>query len=380
MEAVGRLTGGVAHDFNNLLTIVLGNLELVRERVAGDPKMMRQIDSALSAGRRGADLTHRLLAFSRRQPLEPVSVDTNKRIAELVPLLSRTIGETIQVKQHIVGAPLWRVVVDPGQFESSIMNLAVNARDAMPGGGVLGITSENQVVDLDYAAQHPGLVTGNYVRISVSDTGIGMSPEVVAQAFEPFFTTKEVGKGTGLGLSMIYGFVKQSGGHATIYSEVGVGTTVTLLLPADPSDREQIAQRVQIVVPKTGTEKILVVEDDPEVLNVTISFLDALGYQTLQAGSVREGFDLFKANPDIGMILTDVILPGGEDGADFARQARALRPDAKVLFMSGYTEDVVMHNGRLDAGVVLLRKPFTQAQLAEKVRAVIDAAPPLAAE
>jgi len=376
MEAVGRLTGGVAHDFNNLLTVVLGNLELVREKVEGDAKMMRQIDSALGAGRRGADLTHRLLAFSRMQPLEPISVDIDKRISDLVPLLSRTIGETIEIRQKHTKSSLWKVVVDPGQFESSIMNLAVNARDAMPGGGILVIDSENLVVDRDYASRHPGLITGNYVRISVGDTGIGMAPDIIEQAFEPFFTTKEVGKGTGLGLSMIYGFVKQSGGYATIYSEVGVGTTVTILLPADADDRAGIVAPSVIAAAKIGTETILVVEDDPEVRDITISFLDAMGYTTLQAGSVREGYEIFAATADIAMILTDVILPGGEDGADFARRARALRPDIKVLFMSGYTEDIVMHHGRLDAGVVLLRKPFTRAQLSEKIRVVIDGALP----
>ena len=379
MEAVGRLTGGVAHDFNNLLTVILGNLEQVREKVEGDSRVTRQIDSAIGAGRRGADLTHRLLAFSRRQPLEPKSIDVNKRIADLVPLLSHTIGETIQVKP-MLGGSLWNVVVDPGQLESSIMNLAVNARDAMPNGGILGFTTENLVVDHDFSITHQALVPGNYVRISVSDTGTGMTSDVIDQAFEPFFTTKEVGKGTGLGLSMIYGFVKQSGGYVSIYSEIGVGTTVSMLLPADQAEPARIVASKAMAAPRTGTEKILVVEDDPEVLSVVVSFLEALGYQTIEARGVSEGFELFVANPGIDMILTDLILPGGINGAEFARRARALRPATKVLFMSGYTEDIVMHNARLDSAVVLLRKPFTRAQLAEKVRTVIDAAPAMAAQ
>ncbi|HEY1720014.1 MAG TPA: PAS domain S-box protein [Magnetospirillaceae bacterium] len=370
MEAVGRLTGGVAHDFNNLLTVVLGNLDLVREQVEENAKLVRQIDAATAAGKRGADLTHRLLAFSRQQPLEPVSVDINKRVAELIPMLHRTLGETIEVKQKL-GRTLWRVVVDPGQFENAILNLAVNSRDAMTGGGKLVITTENIAIDDAYAATRRELSPGNYVRVSVSDSGSGMPPEIIAKAFDPFFTTKDVGKGTGLGLSMVYGFVKQSGGHAAIYSEVGIGTTVTLLLPADASSAVETVQ-TKTFAPMRGNETILVVEDDPAVRAVTVSFLDALGYSVIQAGTVVEGYELFAALPDIDLILTDVILPGGADGAALARKAREIRPDTKVLFMSGYTEDVVMHNGRLDAGVALLRKPFTRGQLAQKVRAVID--------
>ncbi len=371
MEAVGRLTGGVAHDFNNLLTVVLGNLELVRDEVDRDPEIAKRIDAAAAAGRRGADLTHRLLAFSRRQPLEPVVVEINERIAELVPLLSRTIGEAIDIRQRLAVRP-WPVVIDPSQFDNAIMNLAVNARDAMSGGGELVIATENFVVDEHYADQRAELATGNYVRVSVSDTGSGMPPEVVEKAFEPFFTTKGVGKGTGLGLSMVYGFVKQSGGHVSIYSEVGVGTTITMLLPATPENRLRIDPRVAQAATLRGTELVLVVEDDLAVRTVAVSFLQALGYKTLEAGTVADGYETFAAHPDIGLILTDVILPGGEDGAALARRARALRPDVKLLFMSGYTEDVVMHGGRLDPGVVLLHKPFTRSQLAEKVRAVID--------
>ncbi len=371
MEAVGRLTGGVAHDFNNLLTVVLGNLELIREAVESDAKLVRQIDAAVMAGQRGADLTHRLLAFSRRQALEPVIVDINKRVRELVPLLRRTLGETIEIKPNL-GADLWNAIIDPGQLESAILNLAVNSRDAMPDGGALEISTDSVSVDEAYAAGRTELAIGPYVRVSVSDTGDGMPPEVLERAFEPFFTTKEVGKGTGLGLSMVYGFAKQSGGHASIYSEPGRGTTVTLLLPAAESKgSEPMSHKAGPAV--RGTETILVVEDDPAVRAVTVAFLEALGYRVLGAGTVAEGMTLFEANRDIALVLTDVILPGGEDGAILARRARGLRPDIRVLFMSGYTEDVVMHNGRLDPGIMLLRKPFTRSQLAEKVRAAMDA-------
>jgi CheY-like chemotaxis protein len=241
----------------------------------------------------------------------------------------------------------------------------------MPDGGKLEIITENVAVDDGYAATRPELATGNYVRISVSDTGTGMPADVVEKAFEPFFTTKAVGKGTGLGLSMVYGFAKQSGGHAAIYSEVGTGTTITLLLPAAEGAGPETMVRNAAAAAR-GNETILVVEDDPAVRTVTTAFLQALGYEVIDAGTVAGGMRAFAANPRIALVLTDVILPGGEDGAALARQARALRPDIKVVFMSGYTEDIVMHNGRLDPGVVLLRKPFTRAQLAEKVRAAID--------
>jgi PAS domain S-box-containing protein len=379
MEAVGRLTGGVAHDFNNLLTVMLINLELIGERVVGDPRLKRQIEAALGAGRRGADLTQRLLAFSRRQPLAPAVIDINKRIIDLVPLLTRTLGDAIAIKQ-VLGSSLWMAEVDPSQFENAIMNLAVNAHDATPAGGILEIKTENVWVDDVYAALLPGLATGRYVRISVTDTGTGMPPEVVAKAFEPFYTTKEVGKGTGLGLSMTYGFIKQSGGHISIYSEVGRGTTITMLLPAiEKGPADEVIPVATRVPQRIASETILVVEDDPDVRLAAVTILDALGYRTLEAGTVREGFTLFAANPAIDLVLTDVILPGGEDGADLGRRARALRPGTKILFMSGYTEDIVMHNGRLDAGVVLLQKPFTRNQLAEKVRAAIDDIPPATA-
>jgi PAS domain S-box-containing protein len=370
MEAVGRLTGGVAHDFNNLLTVVLINLELVRERVESDPKMVRQIDSALGAGRRGADLTQRLLAFSRRQALEPKTVDVNLRISELISLLEKALGETIKIKQR-VGTDLWKATVDPSQFDSAIMNLAINARDAMPDGGILEINTENVVVDEVYAIQRPGLSTGPYIRVSVTDTGMGMSPETIEKAFEPFFTTKAVGKGSGLGLSMVYGFVKQSGGHVSIYSEVDVGTTIALLLPLAP-DQSVINFAAPDVRRTGGNERILVVEDDVDVRLAAVLLLNALGYRTLEAGTASEAFNVFADNPDIDLVMSDVILPGGEDGAGFARRAQALRPSIKVLFMSGYTDDVLTHDGRLDAGTMLLHKPFTRDQLAEKVRSAIE--------
>jgi signal transduction histidine kinase len=372
MESVGRLTGGVAHDFNNLLTIIMGNLELVREEVEDNPHLAKLIDAALSAGQRGADLNQRLLAFSRRQALEPQSTDINERIADLVPMLVRTLGETIEIRQNLAPA-LWKAVVDPSQFDNSILNLAVNARDAMPHGGWLKIITENESVDQAYAAQQENLIPGDYVKISVCDCGSGMPREVIAKAFEPFFTTKGIGKGTGLGLSMIYGFAKQSGGHVGIYSEVGVGTTITMLLPKDVGDRHEVVEFASgHAAQKTGSELVLVVEDDLDVRAVTVAFLKLLGYRTLEAGRVQEGITAIEQHPEIDLLLTDVILPGGEDGGALARQARKLRPKLRVLFTSGYTEDIIMHQGRLDPGVILLHKPFTKQQLAEKVRSVLD--------
>jgi PAS domain S-box-containing protein len=372
MEAVGRLTGGVAHDFNNILTVVLGNLELIKEKVSEDETLVRQTDAAIAAGLRGAELTHRLLAFSRRQTLEPVVVDINQRITDLVPLIERMLGETISVKCRL-DESLWPVLVDPGQFESSLVNLAVNARDAMPDGGLLTINTENVVVDEVYAATRFDIDVGDYVRVSVSDSGTGMTPEVKAQAFEPFFTTKDVGKGTGLGLSMVYGFAKQSGGLASIYSEVGMGTTVNILLPTTESHRGAlIAEERELQAAATGNGLVLVVEDDAAVRSVAVKFLDQLGYSVIEAANVAEGLEAFRRNDAIELIVTDVILPGGKDGSDLVREAREIRPEIKVLFVSGYTDDVLSHNGRLDAGVTLLRKPFSRRQFADHIRLVME--------
>ncbi|HEY1723368.1 MAG TPA: PAS domain S-box protein [Magnetospirillaceae bacterium] len=375
IEAVGRLTGGVAHDFNNLLTIILGNIELAEDVAEENTEIRQFLDAARSAGTRGADLIHRLLAFSRQQPLEPVSSDINQMVHGMAPLLRRTLGETIKIELHLA-VSIRNVIIDPNQFESALLNLAVNSRDAMPDGGALHIESKAFDVDEAYAASRPGLAPGSYVCVSVSDTGTGMSPGVIERAFEPFFTTKDVGKGTGLGLSMIYGFVKQSGGHITIESEVGVGTTISMLLPSsEDAIVEPIVAPARPAATAPVTETILMVEDDFHVREVTQTFLERLGYRVIEAGSVDQALKQLSAHRDITLLLTDLILPGGGDGGVLAKAAKALRPNLKVLFMSGYTEDVLMENGRLEKGVTLLRKPFTRNALADGIRSLLTSPP-----
>jgi PAS domain S-box-containing protein len=375
MEAIGQLTGGVAHDFNNLLMVMLGNLELIQEQIGETHKVSPWITDALSAGKSGSDLTYRLLAFSRRQTLEPESTDINRRIAGFVPLIRRTIGEAIEIKQKLADS-VWPVMIDPNQFDSAILNLSVNARDAMPGGGWIEIATENVTVDEAYAAQHIDLAAGDYVRVAIADSGVGMSPDVVARAFEPFFTTKEVGKGTGLGLSMVYGFIKQSGGNVTIYSEVGKGTVIRLLLPraTDAAQTDVSAAQAQGTA-AAGDATILVVEDDAKVRAVTVAFLATLGYRTLDAGTGHEALTILAAHPEVALLLSDVILAGGETGPEVAEAARRLRPDLKIMFASGYTEDALERNGHLDPDVALLRKPFTKSALSTKVKEALDRPP-----
>ena len=368
MEAIGQLTGGVAHDFNNLLTVMLGNLELIQEQIGEDHKVSPWIADALSAGKSGSDLTYRLLAFSRRQALEPESTDINQRIAKFVPLIRRTIGEAIEIRQKLADS-VWPVMIDPSQFDSAILNLAVNARDAMPGGGWIEIATENVSVDEAYVAQIVDLKAGDFVRVAMSDAGSGMPPEIVARAFDPFFTTKEVGKGTGLGLSMVYGFIKQSGGNVTIYSEVGKGTVIRLLLPraTHTAALDTIAAGPQSEATSSGAT-ILVVEDDAKVRAVTVAFLKSLGYRPLDAETGHEAIAILAAHPEVELLLSDVILASGETGPEVAETAKQLRPDLKVMFASGYTEDALERNGHLDPTVVLLRKPFTKSALSTKVR------------
>jgi PAS domain S-box-containing protein len=375
MEAIGQLTGGVAHDFNNLLMVMMGNLELIQERVGADPKLGRWIADALDAGKSGSDLTHRLLAFSRRQTLEPEPTDINRRIAGFVPLIRRAIGEAVEIKQKL-SESVWPVMIDPSQFDSAILNLAVNARDAMPGGGWIEIATENVTIDEAYAAQHVDLKAGDFVRVTVSDSGSGMSPEVLARAFEPFFTTKEVGKGTGLGLSMVYGFIKQSGGNVTIYSEVGTGTVIRLLLPRVAQAAKLGAELASARGPlATGADSILVLEDDAKVRAVTVAFLGTLGYRTLDVGTGGEALAILAEHPEVVLLLSDVVLAGGDSGPAVAEAAKKIRPNLKVLFASGYTEDALAHNGRLDPDVLLLHKPFTKSALSNKVREALGELP-----
>ena len=367
MQAIGQLTGGIAHDFNNLLTVILGNLELARAKLGGDQAMRTRIDRATWAAQRGATLTAQLLAFARKQPLAPASIDLAASMPELVPLLQRTLGEHIEVA-YVADAGLWPAMADPAQLENAVLNLALNARDAMPGGGRLTIELQNQVLDADYAAAHHEVTAGDYAMLAVSDTGHGMSPEVMARVFEPFFTTKPDGKGTGLGLPMVFGFVKQSGGHVKIHSEVGGGTTVRLYLPrgagAEPQPRRGVAP---LTLPR-GSATILVVEDEPAVREVAVAILGDLGYRVLEADDGEAALRLVASHGrQIALLLTDVVLPGKLRGGELAERAVLACPGLKVLYMSGYTENAIMRNGRLEEGVHLIGKPFKREDLALRV-------------
>jgi PAS domain S-box-containing protein len=380
MEAVGRLTGGIAHDFNNLLTVITGNLDLLRRKVetTGDPRLVRNVDNAVEGARRAAQLTHRLLAFSRQSPLQPEAVDLNKIAAGMSELLRRTIGENIAVETVLSGG-LWRAEVDPNQLESAILNLAVNARDAMPDGGKLTLETANAYLDEAYAASTGGEVkAGQYVMVSVSDTGSGMTPDVKTKVFEPFFTTKPVGKGTGLGLAQVYGFARQSGGHAAIYSEPGQGTAVKLYFPRlmRPEEATPLIQEATAPVdPVAEGETILIVEDEAMVRDFSVSVLEEAGYRVLAAEDGAAALRLLKAHRDeISLLFTDVVLNGSMNGREVADEALKIRPDLKVLFTTGYTRNAIIHHGRLDEGVQLITKPFAAASLVERVRRVLDGA------
>jgi len=373
MEAVGQLTGGIAHDFNNMLGIVLGSLDLLGRRLApDDTRARRYVEAASDGARRAATLTQRLLAFSRRQPLQPEAVDVNRLVAGMSDLLRGSLGGGIQLETVLAGG-LWPVHVDPNQLENVVLNLAINARDAMDGDGRVTIETANAHLDDRYVAAEIGVAAGQYVLIAVTDAGAGMSPDVVAKAFDPFFTTKVVGKGTGLGLSQVYGFIKQSGGHVKIYSEVAVGTTVKLYLPrlvgGVPALPTGAAATVALAS-DTG-EVVLVVEDEPGVRAVSVDALRELGYRVLEANSAAVALALLDAHP-VDLLFTDIVMPE-VNGAKLAEMARAKRPGLKVLFTTGYTRNAVVHNGVVDPGVALIGKPFTIDALAAKVRAILDA-------
>ena len=383
MEAVGRLTGGVAHDFNNLLTVVIGNLELARRRATEiDPRVARGLDNAMEGARRAATLTNRLLAFSRQSPLAPELVDTNRLVSGMTDLFARTLGEHVRVETALAGS-VWPTLADINQTESTLLNLAVNARDAMPHGGRLTIETGNAVLDEAYCAGHEDLKAGQYAMIAVSDTGIGMSPEVIAQAFEPFFTTKPAGKGSGLGLAQVYGFMRQSGGHVAIYSETSQGTVVKLYFPRHiqkaEADRAAIVEIPRLLpeaverAPQPGLT-VLTVEDDAMVRAFSVSALEEAGYQVLEAASGPEALDLVDAHPRVDLLFTDVILGGPYDGRRLAHEAVARKPDLKVLYTTGYTRHAIVHQGKLDEDVEFLSKPFTAASLGRKVRAVLSRA------
>ncbi|WP_406854411.1 ATP-binding protein [Alsobacter sp. KACC 23698] len=378
MEALGRLTGGVAHDFNNLLTVVTGNLDMLKRRLAVGPddRARRLISQAMEGADRAAALTYRLLAFSRQQPLAPEPVDANKLVAGMSDLLRRTLTENIAIETVLAGG-LWRTHVDPNQLENALLNLAVNARDAMPDGGKLTIETANSYLDDDYAATREDVRSGQYVMVAVCDTGSGMTPEVMSKAFEPFFTTKPVGKGTGLGLSQVYGFVKQSQGHASIYSEPGHGTTVKLYLPRFRQAGEPRTEVVATASARPSSaargrgETVLVVEDEPLVRDFSVNALEEAGYRVLSAEDGPGGLALLDAHPEVALLFTDVVLTGPMNGRQVADEALKRRPDLRVLFTTGYTRNAIIHHGRLDDGVHLLGKPFTAEALAEKVGALL---------
>jgi PAS domain S-box-containing protein len=375
MEAVGQLTGGIAHDFNNLLTVIAGNLDLVARRLGpdADPRIVRAIGSASVGADRAATLTQRLLAFSRRQPLAPKAIDPNALVAGMTDLLHRTIGETIEVETRL-SAGIGRIEADPHQLESAVLNLAVNARDAMPDGGRLVIETSAAHVDAAEAAATNGLEAGTYAVITVSDTGFGMDSDTVSRAIEPFFTTKDVGKGTGLGLSMVYGFVKQSGGHLKIESKPGQGTRVHIYLPRFTAESPDEEQSEAAAAPRGGGDEIILVcEDDHDVRAYTVELLGELGYQVLEAPDGAATLRIVEDEAQrIDLLFTDVVLPGGMSGAELAKEARRIRPGLKILYTTGYARDAIVHEGRLDPGIELVAKPFAFAELAARVREMLD--------
>jgi len=375
MQAIGQLTGGIAHDFNNMLAIVIGSLDLAKRRLKSDAARAEAcIDSALEGAGRAAQLTARLLAFSRLQPLEPRVLDVNKLVGGMSELLRRTIGENLRVETVLAGG-LWRTFADPAQLENAIVNLCVNARDAMPDGGKLTIETSNAHLDDAYAATHPEVHPGQYVMISVSDTGTGMPAEVIERAFEPFYTTKGVGRGTGLGLSQVHGFVKQSHGHVKIYSEPGVGTTIKIYVPRNTGELDLADTQVRPTgeLPHgSADEIILVVEDEERVRHLSVDALRELGYTVVQASDAAQALTVLATQPRVDLLFTDVVMPD-LDGRRLADRAREARPDLKVLYTTGYTRNAIVHNGMLDAEVAFLAKPFTIEQVALKVRQVLDA-------
>jgi PAS domain S-box-containing protein len=367
MDAIGQLTGGVAHDFNNVLTVITGTIGILSEAVTDRPELAAITKLIDDAAERGAQLTRHLLAFARKQPLQPREIDVNALALEAAKLLHPTLGEQITIVPQLT-EDAWPALVDPGQLSTAILNLALNARDAMPGGGTLVLETRNIFLDDGYASMNAEVVAGNYVMIAVSDTGSGIPPELLDRVFDPFFTTKEVGKGTGLGLSMVFGFVKQSGGHIKIYSEEGHGTSVKIYLPRSTGVQETEFEALQNVPITGGDEKILIVEDDALVRQYVVTQIKSLGYAALEAANAAEALAIIDADDNIDLLFTDVIMPGAMNGRQLADEAARRRPRLKTLFTSGYTENAIVHHGRLDSGVLLLAKPYRKSELAKMLR------------
>jgi signal transduction histidine kinase/CheY-like chemotaxis protein len=370
MEAIGQLTGGVAHDFNNILTVITGSIEILGDAVKHRRDLAPITRLISAAAQRGADLTQHLLAFARRQPLQPRSTDVNAMVIDVARLLRPTLGEQIEIESMLAhdSAP---ALIDPSQLSTALLNLALNSRDAMPDGGKLTLETKNVVLDETYAAMNQEVKAGDYVMIAVSDTGQGIPANLLEKVFEPFFTTKEVGKGSGLGLSMVYGFVKQSNGHIKIYSEEGHGTTVKLYLPQAAGTAAARVVETGISEADHGDETILIVEDDALVRDYVVTQIKRFGYQTLSASNAAEGLKIINGSGRIDLLFTDVIMPGGMNGRQLAAEALKLRPGLKVLYTSGYTENAIVHHGRLDAGVLLLPKPYLSADLARMIRTAL---------
>ncbi len=372
MEAIGQLTGGIAHDFNNLLTIITGNHELLEMELQTD-EQRELLARANNAALMGARLTNRLLTFARRRRLDPVVLNLNEQVLGMAELLRRTLGESIALGT-LLAPGLWSVRTDPSEVENAVLNLAINSRDAMPAGGKLVIETRNVVLDERDVANEVGVEPGEYVRLSVSDTGLGMSPEVLSRVFEPFFTTKEPGKGTGLGLSVIYGFVKQSGGHVTVYSEPGRGTTVNLYLPRVRAVGERAATAKQAAAAEAATgETILLVEDNPDVRKVTARRLEHLGYRVLEAESGMRAIEMLKGGAEVDLLFSDVVMPGGVSGFDLARWVKANMPSVHVLLTSGFADDIARAGETPAPELEILRKPYSGTELAAALRAALDA-------
>jgi signal transduction histidine kinase len=373
MEAVGQLTGGIAHDFNNLLTVITGAAEILSDDVTDQPELATTLSMINEAAQRGAELTQRLLAFARKQPLQPRATDTNELVSTAIKLLRPTLGENIEI-ESMFEKHAWPALVDPGQLTTAIVNLAVNARDAMPNGGKLTLETGNVRLDEAYAAANREVSPGAYVMIAVSDNGTGIPAAIIDKVFDPFFTTKEVGKGTGLGLSMVYGLVKQSGGHIKIYCEDGLGTCIKLYLPSAAGRDVEFVGTTTAVPIQRGTETILVVEDDPLVRSYAIAQLRALGYRTIPAANADEALALIDQGTRCDLLFTDVIMPGCRNGRELAGELMRRRPEIKVVYTSGYSQSAIVHNGRLDPGVLLLTKPYRRSELAQIVRAALNEA------